>query len=317
MLNTLIERIKNRNIKIVLPESESIEILKAAEYVVKEKICKIILIGDEKTISEKIDTTNIDIINQKEFTDINILIDEFYNLRKEKGLTINEAKEIITNNYLYFGAMLVKLGYADGMVAGKINTSRDVLKSAIQTVGSNSSASSFIIMSNDIDNILFTDCGLNIDPDTNALVDIAYNSVNSYKLLTNNTPKVAFLSHSTKSSAVNNKQNKMMEASKLFKEKYPEIISDGEIQLDAALNKDVAEFKNKDGVIKGDANILVFPDLDSANIGYKLVEHFSNYKAYGPITQGLNKPINDLSRGSTVEDIIGVIIITCIQKVNE
>ncbi|HPF83491.1 MAG TPA: phosphate acetyltransferase [Bacilli bacterium] len=327
----IIENIKlkaKENIKtIVLPEAYDLRTLKATEIIEKEGIAKIILIGNEEKIKNIINTNNLNInksliIDPNNYSNTNVIIDKFYEFRKEKGITYEEAKNIITNNYLYFGCMLVKLGIADGQVSGAVNSSADTLRPALQIIKTDINtkiASAFFLM--DIPNcpygengvFIYSDCGMNQNPTSEELVEIAKSSNDSFKLLVNDNPKIAFLSHSTLGSSICEDSNKVRKAVELTKTKYPYIDCDGELQLDAAIVKEVAKIKAPDSSIAGNANILIFPDLDAGNIAYKITERLANAKAYGPVTQGLAKPVNDLSRGCNEQDIVGVVAITCLQ----
>ncbi len=243
-------------------------------------------------------------------------------MRKSKGMTLEEATNIIKNNYNYFACMLVNEGYADGVVSGAHHSTSDTLRPALQIIKTKegvAKASSFFLMN--VPNtsygeegvFIFSDAGLNQNPTSEELADIAYSSSVSFELLTGKKAKVAFLSHSTKGSAKHEDVDKVINAFNITKNKYPFILCDGELQLDAAIVPEIAKSKAKDSLVAGYANTLIFPDLDSGNIGYKLVERLAKAEAYGPITQGLRKPINDLSRGCSVDDIVGVIAITVLQ----
>lgn len=327
IIEKLINEAKKDIKTIVLPETNDIRVLSAAS---KVDFANIILIGNEEEITElsnkeKINLNNIKIINPKTSELTNNLINEFYELRKTKGINLDDAKNLIENNYLYFGCMLVKLGYADGLVAGACTTSSDVLRAALQTVKTAANTklvSSFFIM--ELDNkelgengiFIYSDCGLNINPTSEELVEIAFSSSKSFKQLVGNTPKIAMLSHSSYGSSKSDDVTKMQTATKMFKEKYPDIILDGELQLDAAIIPEIAASKAPNSPLKGESNVLIFPNIDAANIAYKITERMANAKAYGPITQGMLKPINDLSRGCNDDDIVGAIAITCIQAKN-
>lgn len=314
-INNIKSRIKNDIKTIVLPESEDKRILKAAEIISKEGIANIILIGNN--IDSSYDLSKVTIIDPNTYDKTNELIDTFYNLRKDKGMTLDEARNLITNNYLYFGCMLVYLGIADGQVSGASHSTSDTLRPALQIIKTKPDlkiASSFFLM--DVPNngiYVYSDCGMIQNPTSEELVEIAYSSYNTYKLLLEKEPKLAFLSHSTLGSSKCSDVDKVVNAVNLTKEKYPFIICDGELQFDAATIPEVAEIKAPNSKVAGIANTLIFPDLDAGNIAYKITERFGKAKAYGPITQGLNKPVNDLSRGSSIDDIIGVILITCLQ----
>lgn len=324
IIDKLIKEAKNDIKTIVLAETNDLRVLTAAS---KVDFANIILIGNEETINKQakennINLDNIKIINPKTYNETNRLINEFYELRKTKGITLEDAKDLIANNYLYFGCMLVKLGYADGLVAGACTTSSDVLRAALQTVKTAPNTkliSSFFIM--ELDNkklgedgiFIYSDCGLNINPSADELVEIANSSAKSFKQLVSDIPKIAMLSHSSYGSSKSDDVKKMQEATKMFKEKYPNVCLDGELQLDAAIIPEIAKSKCPNSPLKGQANILIFPNIDAANIAYKITERMANAKAYGPITQGMLKPINDLSRGCSADDIVGAIAITCVQ----
>lgn len=327
IIDKLIKEAKNDKKTIVLPETSDLRVLTAAS---KVDFANIILIGNKCDIKELADKKNINlesikIIDPKTSELTNTLINEFYELRKNKGITLDDAKKIIENNYLYFGCMLVKCDFADGLVAGAVTTSSDVLRAALQTVKTapdTKLVSSFFIM--ELENkklgedgiFIYSDCGLNINPTAEELVEIAYSSEKSFKQLVGSNPKIAMLSHSSYGSSKSEEVTKMQTATRVFKEKYPDIILDGELQLDAAIIPEIAKSKAPNSPLKGEANVLIFPNIDAANIAYKITERMANAKAYGPITQGMLKPINDLSRGCNADDIIGAIAITCIQAKN-
>ena len=328
----IIENIKNKvrkNIKtIVLPETDDIRVLKAARIAEDEKIAKIILVGDlEKTLTlaseNNIDISGIEFIDPKSYKDTDMLVNEFYELRKNKGMTMEMAQDIVMNNYLYFGNMLVKMNIADGQVSGANHSSADTLRPALQIVKTKENtqiASSFFLM--DVPNctygnngvFLYADCGMNRNPTSEELSEIAKTSADTYKLLTDDEPVIAFLSHSTLGTSKCSDVEKVEKAVQLFKEKYPEYLADGELQFDAAIVPEVAKIKAPNSKVAGHANVLVFPDLDSGNIAYKITERLAKAKAYGPVTQGLKKPVNDLSRGCNENDIVGVIAITSLQS---
>ena len=309
----LIEEVKKfQKKKIILPESTDIRVLEAAGYVLENELADIVLIGNkDEIIKEYPVLAKAEWINPKD--NMNYNIERLYNLRKDKGLSYEEAKILIETDYMYLACILILDKKADGIVSGASHTTSDTLRPALQLIkGKDKIVSSFFIMEKDIDYI-FSDCGLNIDPDSNELAMIAKQSINSYKQLIGDNPKLAFLSFSTYGSGKHASVDKVKEAVKIAKENNKDVIIDGELQLDSAIIPQVANKKCPDSPLKGEANILIFPDLNSGNIGYKLVERFGGFKAYGPLTQGLNYPVNDLSRGSSVEDIIGVILITSLQ----
>jgi len=327
IIDKLIEKAKVNKKTICLVETDDIRTLKAASEVKKLDFANIILVGIEEEINllatnNNINLEGIEIINPNTSDKTEELINTFYEIRKAKGMTLQEATNTIKNDYLYFGDMLVYLNYADGLVAGATHSSSDVLRAALKTVKTapdSKIVSSFFLM--ELDNtslgsngvFLYSDCGMIQNPTSEELVNIAYSSCQSFKLLVGDIPKVAFLSHSTNGSSKHSDVEKVQNAVKMFKEQYPDIIADGELQLDAAIIPSVTKTKYPTSKIQGDANILIFPDLDAGNIACKITERMANAKAYGPITQDIKKPINDLSRGCNYKDIVGVIAITCNQ----
>ena len=314
-IEKIIDRVKkNEKKKIVLPETDDIRTLEAAAIAIRENIADIYLIGKEEDILSLAKENNISldgckIIEPVKFADFDLCVNTYYELRKKKGMTLDKASEILTNDYPYFGAMLVKLNYADGMVSGAVHSSSDTLRVALQiikTAPNTKTASSFFLMdtpqkqygSNGV--FIYSDCGLNQNPTSEQLVDIAKSSAESFELLVEDTPKVAFLSHSTYGSSKCPDSEKVVKAV--------------ELQFDAAIVKEIGERKAPGSKVAGYANVLVFPDLDAGNIAYKITERLGLAKAYGPVTQGLAKPINDLSRGCNASDIVGVIAITALQS---
>ncbi|MDD4530493.1 MAG: phosphate acetyltransferase, partial [Candidatus Gracilibacteria bacterium] len=246
---------------------------------------------------------------------------EFFELRKEKGITKEQTLEIIKDP-LYFGVMMVKKGDADGMVAGAIHATSDTLRPALQIIKTALDAkivSSFFVMvvpecNYGSDGVfVYTDCGLIENPEAEQLSEIAISGAKSFQSLVGETPKVAMLSYSTYGSAKSELTEKVIKATELTKSKAPNLLIDGELQFDAAIIESVAKSKAPTSPIKGQANVLVFPDLNAGNIAYKLTQRLAKAEAYGPITQGLAKPVNDLSRGCSVDDIVGVVAITCVQ----
>ncbi len=329
---SFIEEIKNRAKKelktIILPESEDIRILQATEKVMKEQYAKIILIGDENKINEKAKANNINlgdakIVNPETDENYNKYVDLLYNLRKHKGMTEEEAKELVLNP-VYYGMLMVKDEdtEADGLVSGAAHSTSDTLRPALQilkTAPDTKLVSAFFVMvvpdckygENGV--FVFGDCGLNENPNAEQLSEIAISSSNSFKQLIGENPKVAMLSYSTYGSAHSELTEKVIEATNLVKQKNPDLCVDGELQLDAAIIPEVAEFKAKGSKLQGQANTLIFPDLNAGNIGYKLVQRFAKAEAYGPLCQGISKPVNDLSRGCSSDDVAGVVAITAVQ----
>ena len=331
-----IEKIKNQAKKeiktIILPESEDLRILKGTEIVLKEQFANIILLGNEEEIKKIAKENNIQIegariIEPIKSDKLQTYIDNFYELRKEKGVSIEEATKIITENSRYFASMMVKMGDADGFVSGASHPTSDPLKPVLQIIkgkpGVNTISAFFIMCmptpefgENGV--LIYSDCGMNQNPTSEQLADIAISSSESFKELVNpeGIPKVAMLSYSTKGSAHSELTEKVIKATEFIHKKAPNLLVDGELQLDAAIIPEIAESKAPNSNIKGKANILVFPDLNAGNIGYKLTQRLAHAEAYGPLCQGLDKPVNDLSRGCSAEDIAGVVAITCVQAQN-
>ena len=328
---SLIESIKENAKKelktIVLPESEDERVLKAAQIVLEEKTAKIILIGNEEKIKAdaKICGASLDgatIIDPKSFDNIEKYIDELVELRKQKGLTKEEAKEIMTTEPRFFGCMMVRLGDADGLVAGSNSPTADVLRAAIQVIktapGINTVSSTFIMETadgkfGDDGLILFADCAVNPEPNAEQLADIASATAATAESVVGLVPRVAMLSFSTKGSAKHPLVDKVQYACDILEERNVNFLFDGEMQADAAIVEAIGASKAPGSKVAGRANVLVFPDLQSGNIGYKLVQRFAGAQAHGPIVQGLNKPVNDLSRGCSVEDISNLVAITATQ----
>ena len=319
------------NIKtIVLPESEDIRVLKATAQIEQEGFAKIILIGDKNKIKSEIETNNLsisntEIIDPNNFDKFEKYANDLYELRKAKGMTIEQAKELLKTNNTYFATMMVKEGDADGYVSGAAHSTSDTLRPALQILKTSKEAklvSSFFVMvlpdkefgENGV--MIYSDCGLNQNPNSEELSEIAIASAKSFKELIGTEAKVAMLSYSTHGSAHSELTDKVIEATKLVKEKDPTLTCDGEIQLDAAIIPAVANSKAPDSVLHGMANVLIFPDLNAGNIGYKLTQRLAHAEAYGPLCQGVAKPVNDLSRGCSSEDIVGVVALTAVQAQN-
>lgn len=337
---SFIDKIKaqaKKSIKtIVLPEADDERVLMAARACTDEKFAKIILIGNENNIKEHTKKINvplddIKIIDPAKFDKIDEYANKLYELRKAKGLTLDNAKKILLENERYFGTMMVKMGDADGLVSGASHSTADTLRPALQIIkGAKgvTTVSAFFIMEakdkefGDDGMFIFADSGMNANPDVNQLSDIAISSAISFNELIDDKEKakVAMLSYSTAGSAHSELTEKVITATNLAKEKskdYDYIEVDGEMQLDAAIIPEIANRKMPESKVAGHANILIFPDLDAGNIGYKLVQRFGHANAYGPLCQGLDKPINDLSRGCSKEDIVGVVAITSVQAQNK
>ncbi len=321
-IDTLIDRAKADKKTIVLPEGNDERVLEAAQEALAQGIANIIILGDADEIAAKgynlegatiIDPATSD--KQEEFAEL------LYELRKAKGMTPEEAKELVKDP-IHFAVLMVKSGLCDGLVGGACHATIKILSPSlkiIKTAPGEPMVSSFFIM--DVPGsefgenglFLFADCALEIQPTSEKLAHIANQTDKSFKRLIGDDPRIALLSHSSRGSAVNDDSTKVVKAVEYIRENYPDIVADGELQLDAAIVPELGASKAPDSPVAGKANVLIFPDLDAANIGYKLVQRLGGAKAYGPVLQGLAAPVNDLSRGCTAEDVVGVIAITCVQ----
>lgn len=321
-IDTLIDRAKADKKTIVLPEGNDERILEAAQEAIAQGIANIIILGDADEIAAKgynlegatiIDPATSD--KQEEFAEL------LYELRKAKGMTPEEAKELVKDP-IHFAVLMVKSGLCDGLVGGACHATIKILSPSlkiIKTAPGEPMVSSFFIM--DVPGsefgenglFLFADCALEIQPTSEKLAHIANQTDKSFKRLIGDDPRIALLSHSSHGSAVNDDSTKVVKAVEYIRENYPDIVADGELQLDAAIVPELGASKAPNSPVAGKANVLIFPDLDAANIGYKLVQRLGGAKAYGPVLQGLAAPVNDLSRGCTAEDVVGVIAITCVQ----
>ncbi|MFT4261298.1 MAG: phosphate acetyltransferase [Candidatus Woesearchaeota archaeon] len=312
IIDSIIKEAKELKKSIVFPELDD-RILKAASILSKEEIVKPILIGKKEEIEKKAKELKISIEGIKIIEPDDRFSKDIFDNRKGK-ITLEDSI-ILSKQPNYYGACLVHNSEADGMVCGAIYASADTFRPALQIIKTkdHTTASTYFLMVKDDKLYLFADCALNINPSDIQLAEIAISTANSSKKY-GIEPRVAMLSFSTNGSATHELSQKVKNATDIVKEREPELVVEGEIQLDVAMIKEVAEHKFKDSKIKGDANIFIFPDLNSANIGYKLVERFGGYMAIGPISQGFNKPVNDLSRGCSVEDIVVVAAITAVQS---
>ena len=331
-MGTFIDGLKLKaksNLKtIVLAEGEEIRTIRAAAIVKAEGYAKNILLGNKAKIQamaaeEGLDIDGIEIIEPEDGNEEFAAL--FAKLREKKGVTLEQARETVKDP-LYYGVMMVKTGQVDGMVAGAINSSANVIRPSLQilkTAPNTKLVSAFFIMNvpncdlGENGTFVFGDCGLNQDPTADELSEIAISSAASFKSLVGAEPKVAMLSYSTYGSAKHELVTKVQEATRLAKEKAPQLALDGELQLDAATVSSVAAQKAPSSPVAGAANVLIFPDLNAGNIGYKLVQRLAKAEAYGPILQGIAAPVNDLSRGCTAEDIAGVVAITAVQAANK
>ena len=327
-----IDEIKQRaksDIKtIVLPEATDVRVLKATATVLKEGFANIILVGNKKEILKKAEENNLDISKAKiedpfDSDKYEEFVNCLYELRQRKGMTIEKAKKLVLDP-VYYGMLMVKLNSegADGLVSGAAHSTADTLRPALQilkTAEGTKIVSAFFVMvvpnceygENGV--FIFADSGLNEKPDSEALSEIAISSSKSFKQLIGKDAKIAMLSYSTYGSAKSEDTEKMINATELVKQKNPNLIIDGELQLDAAIVPEIAKMKAPGSPVEGKANTLIFPDLGAGNIGYKLVQRLAKAEAYGPLCQGIARPVNDLSRGCSSEDIVGVIAITAVQ----
>lgn len=326
LLNSVREKAKALQKTIVLAEGEEPRIITAAAKIQAEGIAKIILIGNPKVIAEKCPSANLNGVKIMNVAEMNIepYAQMLYELRKAKGMDIETARKL-AKNPLYFGVLLVKSGEADGMVAGSVNATGDVLRPALQIIktapGIKTVSSCFIMLldknskygENGV--MVFGDCAVNPNPDSNQLADIAIASADSAVAIAGISPKVALLSFSTKGSAKSELVDKVTAALEIVKSTRPDLQVDGELQADAALVPTVADLKAPGSTVAGKANVLIFPDLQAGNIGYKLVQRLAGAEAIGPICQGFNSPVNDLSRGCSSEDVVNVVAMTALQSI--
>ncbi len=330
---SFIEEIKTRAKKdiktIILPESEDRRVLEAASKVATQGFARIILLGNEEKINQDAKLYNLDlnyvkIVNPLTSEKREQYVQQLFELRKNKGLTIEQAEELLKQP-IYFGMMMLKdeKCEADGLVSGAAHSTSDTLRPALQilkTAPNTKLVSAFFVMcvpnceygENGI--FIFGDSGLNQNPNAEELSEIAISSSKSFEQLVGKRAKVAMLSYSTYGSAKSELTEKVIEATKLVKEKEPELCVDGELQLDAAIIPEVAKSKAPGSPVGGNANVLIFPDLNAGNIGYKLTQRLAKAEAYGPLCQGIAKPVNDLSRGCSADDIVGVVAITAVQS---
>ena len=324
-LSTMKAKAKADKKVIVLPESYEKRNLEAAAECLKEELADIILIGKKDKIMEaagSVDVSKAIFVDPETYDRMDEMVAGLAEARKSKGMTLEEARKILMDDSLFVAVMLVKMGVADGMVSGAIHSTADTLRPALQilkTAPGTELVSSFFIMVTktpqygDDGILLFADCALNQNPNPAELACIAGDSAKSYNAFIGKEARVAMLSHSTMGSAKHADVTKVVDAVKIAKEKYPDLKLDGEIQLDAAIVKEVGELKAPNSTVAGKANVLVFPDIDAGNIGYKLVQRFGNAEAFGPILQGIAKPVNDLSRGCSANDIVAVVALTSVQ----
>ncbi|MEG2732085.1 MAG: phosphate acetyltransferase [Clostridium sp.] len=321
------EQAKQDKQTIVLPESKDKRTLIAAAQIMQEGTADLIMIGKEEKILDgaawlEVDLTGITVVDPDTDANFDHYAETLFELRKNKGMTLEKTKEILKEDYITYGVMMVKEKDADGLVAGACHATADTLRPALQilkTAPGTELVSAFFIM--DVPNceygfngtFLFGDCGLNQDPTAEELAAIADTSAKSFRALVGEKPIIAMLSHSTKGSAHHALVDKVVRATEIAHEKYPQLELDGELQLDAALVPEIAKSKAKGSTVAGYANVLIFPNLDCGNIGYKLVQRLAKAEAYGPMLQGIARPVNDLSRGCSATDIVGVVALTAVQ----
>ncbi len=310
---------------IVLPESMDRRTWEAVETILKEDIANIVVLGTPEEVaanSEGLEVSGAKVIDPHTSDKLAAYVDALVELRKSKGMTPEEAQRLLTTDYMFYACMMLKTGEADGIVSGACHSTANTLRPALQIVKTKPGskiASAFFVM--DVPNceygengtFVFGDCGLNQNPSPEELAVIAVSSAESFKFLVGAEPKVAMLSHSSKGSAKHADVDKVAEATRLAKEMAPELKLDGELQADAAMVPSVGSSKAPGSDVAGQANVLIFPDLDAGNIGYKLVQRLAKAEAYGPMLQGIAKPVNDLSRGCSASDIVGVVAITAVQ----
>ena len=324
-LDSVKQRAKADKKTIVLPETFDRRTLDAVHTVLKEDIANILLVGDGSEVRKNaadLDLAGATFINPNDYDKMDELVELLYELRKEKGLSKDEAARLLKEDPLYLGVMLVKVGIADGMVGGACYPTADVLRPSLQILktapGTKMVSSFFVMVVPDCDMgengvFVFSDCGLVQNPNSEELAAIAASSAKSFENLVGAEPIVAMLSHSTLGSARHADVDKVIEATKLVKEMNPTLKVGGELQADAAMVASVGKSKAPNDDAAGQANVLIFPDLDAGNIAYKLVQRLAKAEAYGPVTQGIAKPVNDLSRGCSADDIVGVVAITALQ----
>ncbi len=323
-IENIIKKAQSDKKTIVLPESYEPRIIEACALILKQGIANIVMLGNREKIqavSPQWEISGATFVDPATSPQYESYVEAFYELRKAKGMTLEKARETMLDP-LYYGVMMVKQTHADGMVSGSINSTANTLRPALQILktapGTKLVSAFFLMIVPDCDfgadgTFVFADCGLNENPDADQLSEIAISSAHSFQQLTGKTPNVAMLSYSTYGSAKSEMTEKVIEATRLARQKVPQLNIDGELQLDAAIVGEVAKLKAPTSPVAGKANVLVFPTLDAGNIGYKLVQRLAKAEAYGPVTQGIAKPVNDLSRGCVAEDVVGVVAITAVQ----
>ena len=321
VLEEIKEKASKQKKAVILPESHDERVLKAAEILLKDKIASVITLGDENKINDAIKklglrTNGLRIIDPSRSDKLSDFTNIYFNLRRKKGITIEEARETMTRD-VFFAAMMLKESLVDGSVAGSFASTADVLKAGIQCIGMPegiSVVSSFFLIAFPEKTYTFADCAVVPAPEPNQLADIASSAADNHKKLTGDKPYVAMLSFSTKGSAKHESINKVLEAMKILKKKRPDLDVDGELQFDAAIIDSIGKKKAPGSDVAGRANVLIFPDLNAGNIGYKIAERLGGAAAIGPIVQGLKKPFFDLSRGCSVDDIVNTAAIAVLMS---
>lgn len=324
ILDKIREKASKNLKKIVLPETDDERTMEAIEAILDEKLSRLVVIGDD-TVRKKIKSKNtelLEVVDPRKHKDIEKMAAEYYELRKLKGMTPEEARKVVSTDYLTFGAMLVKEGYADGFVAGASHTTPDVIRAALRCLTIDREiavVSGAFLMEvpncpyGENGTFIFADCGVNPQPNARQLAGIAVSSATLFQKLVGKRPVVAFLSYSSKGSAEGELVDKIKEAVARAKEIAPDLLIDGEFQADSAIVPEVAKIKCGDNPVAGKANVLIFPNLDSGNISYKLTQRLANARAVGPLLQGFKKPASDLSRGCSADDIVDAVAVTAVR----